>query len=191
MRAIKAVVMVVLGAAALGQNANASAKPVDGKCECGEYIEAPALCRSLPAEKREACRKSNSDWFEQCVSWQDESCKSGVTGAVAKSVKVEGPRALVAQYVGSWKGRTICPKQGTWDVMLTIRAQPDGSYAAKAATEGVGEFRKITFTPQGLALLYSSVFKDTSYIGKLTEPDHLEGTAKIQEDCHWFLSKTP
>jgi hypothetical protein len=184
--------VVMLCAAALGQSSTAATKPADGTCECGRYIEAPALCHTLPADKREACHKSNADWFDQCVAWQDASCTSGVTGAVAKPLRLDGPRSLIPKYAGTWKGRTICPKQGTWDVMLWIRPQPDGSYLAKAATEGVGEFKKLTFQDNGeIALLYSSVFKDSSYTGHLATPDRLQGHVKIQEDCTWFMSKSP
>jgi len=190
MRAISAAVLVALGAVALGQNALATTKPSDGKCECGAYIEAPALCRSLPASRQEPCRKSNAAWFDQCVAWQEQSCTSGVLGAVAKSIKLVAPvPSVVPKYDGTWMGATTCPSLGSWNLMLSVRQQPDGSTVVKAATEGIGEFRKLTLTKDNATLLYSSLFKDTSYVGRLVSPNRIEGTAKIQQDCTWYLTK--
>ena len=187
MRAISVAMAVVLAAAASAQEP--ATKPAGGACECGHYIEAPALCRTLKPDQQEPCRKSNATWFDQCVAWQEKTCTTGVFGAVAKGVKIEASAAALAKFVGTWEGITQCPKQGTWNLMLSIRQKPDGSYLAKAATEGVGEFKKLTIVKDNVTLLYSSVFKDTSYIGRLTAPDRIDGTAKIQEDCAWHLTR--
>jgi len=187
MRATSIAIAAVLSGAAFAQAP--VPKPSGGSCECGQYIEAPALCRSLKADQQEPCRKSNAAWFDQCVTWQEQTCQSGMFGAVAKGVKIVASPASLAKFAGTWHGITQCQKQGTWGLMLSVRQKPDGSYVAKAATEGVGEFKKLTIVGDNITLLYSSVFKDTSYIGRLAVPDRIEGTVKIQEECTWRLTR--
>jgi hypothetical protein len=98
--------------------------------------------------------------------------------------------ASLPKFIGSWKGTTVCPRLGSSQLQLEVRQQDDGSYITRASTDGAGEFGKMVFRNDSISLGYSSIFKDTTYTGRLTTPDRMEGTVKIQEDCTWFMTRS-
>ena len=104
----------------------------------------------------------------------------------AQPTAVDG---ALPKFLGSWKGKTVCRKLGSWKLSLNVKQQADGSYVTQAATEGAGEFSELLFKGDAVTLRYSSLQKDTTYIGRLVSPDRIEGTVKIQEDCTWYLTR--
>lgn len=185
MRAISAVILAFV---AVTFNAPAAPKPDGGTCECGRRIDEPALCRPLSSKDQDTCRKSNASWFDQCIAYQTKVCHTDPLSLRAKTVKIASPMPPSARFVGAWKGKTICPKLGTWQFLLTLQRQPSGAYAVKAATEGGGVFGKVVFNGDKITLGYSTVWKDAAYTGRLVSPGRIEGTVKIQEDCTWYLT---
>ena len=107
----------------------------------------------------------------------------------APAVSQAGSSQALLKFAGEWKGMTVCPKLGSWRVALDVSRQPDGSYTTKASTDNAGEFSKMVFRDDTVSLRYSTVFKDTTYVGRLTSPDRMDGTVKIQEDCTWYLTR--
>ncbi len=162
-------------------------KPGGGMCACGVYMEVPALCGSLSGTERDTCIKSNTKWFNACVAWREQMCRPSRSPA---TVKLVGPSQTLPKFVGIWTGKTVCRKLGTTRLMMSIAQQRDGSFITKASTEGAGEFTEAAFKESQVTLLYSSLFRDISYTGRLTSPDRIEGSVRIStEDCSWYLAK--
>ncbi len=183
---IRAFIGLGLVVAAAG-SAWAAAKPDGGMCECGIYPEVPAMCRALVGAERDACIKSNTKWFNACIACREQMCRASLSPA---PVKLVGPSPSAPRFVGSWTGKTVCRKQGTWRLILNIVQKPDGSFVSKASTEGPGEFTELAFKEDHITLVYSSLFRDASYTGRLVSPDRIEGAVRINtEDCSWSLAK--
>lgn len=183
---IRAFIGLGLAVVAAGP-ALAAAKPDGGMCACGVYIEVPTSCRELSGNERDTCIKSNTKWFDACVTWREQMCHALPSPT---PVKLVPPSASLPRFVGSWTGKTVCRKLGTWRLTVSIAQQHDGSFATKASTEGTGEFTEIAFKENQVTLVYSSLFRDASYTGRLTSPDRIEGAVRIgAEDCSWYLAK--
>lgn len=60
-------------------------KPLGGLCECGPYVESPAVCAPLAKAKREACISANLSWLGKCTAWRDTMCHA--PAAAAEPVK--------------------------------------------------------------------------------------------------------
>lgn len=60
-------------------------KPLGGICECGPYVEGPALCAPLAKAKRDVCISANLIWLGKCTAWRDAICHAPAT--VAEPVK--------------------------------------------------------------------------------------------------------
>lgn len=179
--------VIGLGFVAVAGQAWSAAKPDGGTCACGVYIEVPTLCRGLAGVDRDTCITSNTKWFNTCVAWREQMCRAPLSPA---PVKLVGPSPSLPKFAGSWAGKTVCRKLGTWRVMMSIAQRPDGSFVTKASTEGAGEFTELAFKEDQVTLVYSSLFRDASYTGRLVSPDRIEGSVRINtEDCSWFLAK--
>lgn len=183
---IRAFVTLGLIIAAAGP-AWAAGKPDGGMCACGVYMEVPALCGSLTGSERDTCITSNTKWFDACVAWREQMCRAPLSPA---TVKVVGPSPTLPKFVGFWTGKTVCRRLGTTRLVMSIAQQRDGSFLTKASTDGAGEFTEAAFKESQVTLRYSSLFRDTSYTGRLTSPDRIEGAVRIgAEDCSWYLAK--
>jgi hypothetical protein len=166
--------------------ASAAAKPDGGMCACGIPMETPVLCGSLAGSARDTCIASNSKWSDACVAWREQMCHAPLSPA---PVKLVGRSPSLPKFVGSWSGKTVCRKLGTTRLVMSV-AQHDGSFVAKASRDGAGEFTEIAFKENQMILVYSSLFRDTSYTGRLTSPDRIEGAVRIgTEHCSWYLVK--
>lgn len=165
----------------------AGAKPDGGRCECNVDMEAPGLCKALTAPEHDACITSNTKWLDACAAWREQACHAPLSPA---PVKLVANGASLAKLVGSWTGKTVCRKLGTFRLLMSVAQQRDGSFATKAATDGPGEFTQIAFKDDQLILVYSSLFRDRSYTGRLTTSDRIEGSVRISTDnCSWYLAK--
>ncbi|HUO98884.1 MAG TPA: hypothetical protein VMU01_09455 [Rhizomicrobium sp.] len=112
------------------------------------------------------------------------------SGPALLSIKMTGTKADASKFVGTWKGNTDCPKLGSWSFVISI--EPSGSsYSAKASKDSGGVYREIAFKGDQITLVYSTVWKDASYVGRLVSPGRVEGTVRIQTDCTWYLTKQP
>ncbi|MGA7675872.1 MAG: hypothetical protein WCA78_12615 [Rhizomicrobium sp.] len=187
------VTLVMLSGTAVSTVSLAASKPDGGYCECGQYLEVPVLCRSLTGSDLDACRKSNTQWFDQCLAWQDQTCR--VSSPVAKSTEPSAissqelsPEALPPlQFVGSWSGETKC-RVGTMPLTLTVTRKPDGSYAVSGTARGLG-FSRETFQGDSVTLVYVSVMDEVTYSGRLVSPDRIEGTISTNSNCTWYMTK--
>lgn len=165
----------------------AAAKPDGGRCECGVDMEAPALCKSLTAPERDTCLMSNTKWRDACIAWREQACHAPLSLA---PVKLVANKTSLTKFAGSWTGKTVCQKQGTFRLMMSVAQQHDGSFGTRAATDGPGEFTQIAFNENQVILVYSSLFRDRSYTGRLTAADRIEGSVRINTDnCSWYLAK--
>jgi hypothetical protein len=165
----------------------AAAKPDGGRCECGVDMEAPASCKALVAPERDTCITSNSKWLDACTAWREQACHAPLSPA---PVKLVANRAPLAKFAGTWTGKTVCRKLGTFRLMMSVAQRHDGSFGTKVATDGPGEFTEIAFKENQVILAYSSLFRDRSYTGRLTSADRIEGSVRISTDnCNWYLVK--
>jgi hypothetical protein len=164
-------------------------KPAGGICECGDYAEVPALCRLLSGTERDACITANTQWTKQCTVWRSAVCRAPVPISQPPIAAVAAPSSL-AKYTGSWMGKVVCPRLGSWRLSLSVKPQADGAYLTGASTEGAGEFIEIALKDDSVSLLYVSWIKKVPYTGRLTSANRIEGKAHINtDDCIWYLAR--
>jgi hypothetical protein len=194
-------------------------KPLGGLCECGPYVEGPALCAPLAKAKRDACISANLSWLGKCTAWRDAICHA--PAAVAEPVKAAAapvvmhpsvaeapppepvvssrapvqPAPIVAsptltKFGGIWTGKAQC-RFDKWRLSLRVAQLADGSALTDATTsQSFGSFNKIDLKDDDVALHYDSGLHETVYVGHLVKPDRIEGTVHVTgHDCKWYLAR--
>jgi hypothetical protein len=194
-------------------------KPLGGICECGSYIEGPALCAPLAKAKRDVCISSNLTWLGKCTAWRDTMChapaaepvKAAAAPVVMHPSIAEAPPAVsspapvvpapvqpapivaspaVTKFGGIWTGQAQC-RFDKWRLSLKVSQLANGSLLTDATTsQSFGSFDKIDLKDDGVVLHYDSGLHETVYTGHLVKPDRIEGTVHVAgNDCTWYLSR--